>query len=476
MRHQWLGQLFFGLTLTLVSSAWAQWSPDPMLNLALADGPGDQVQAKVRPLPDGGWWVSWFNNDPNDPPPAGYDVYLQRLDADGVEQLPHNGILIADLSNSSTQDYGLDVDADQNALLAFLDTREGSTQQVTAVKVSPLGELIWGEFGVQLTADLNFHGQPKIAATSDGNAIVAWISASQTVLQKLDPDGQPLWSEGVSLTEPGANYSLADLHATADGGAIVSWVRDTGFTSDRWLMANKVDADGQRLWGADHARVFDGGSLQIGSFPPFILDESGGALFAWYSSRPSLQVFAQHLGTCGEELFGHNGAVGSVDASRVRVSPSVSYRAETDETFLFWTEENSLQSLTGLYGQKFDSAGSRQWGESGLELLPLGSDQQIFVQNIQSGDGPLVFWVDRMSFGSATLQAIHLDSQGQLECPQFPVSSASASKSRLSAALGAIGVAAVAWQDSRAGNAQIFIQNVNPDCSLGSQLVYRQRR
>ena len=469
MRHRSLGHLALGFNLMLASTAVAQWSSDPMVNLALADGPGDQVQAKVRPLPEGGWWVSWFNNDPNDPPPPGYDVYLQRLDAEGVEQLPHIGILIADLSNSSTQDYGLDVDADQNALLSFLDTREGSTQQVTAVKVSPLGELLWGEFGVQLTADSSFHGQPKIAATLDGKVIVAWISASQTVLQKLDPDGQPLWGDGVLLIEPDANYSLADLHATADGGAIVSWVRDTGFSSDRWLMANKVDPDGQLLWGPDHVRVFDGGSLQIGSFPPFIPDGSEGALFAWYSSRPSLQVFAQHLGANGEELFGHNGVAGSADTSRVRVSPAVSFRPDCNETFLFWTEENSLQSLTGLYGQKFDSAGGRRWGETGFELLPLGSDQQIFVQNIQSGDGPLVFWVDQRSFGSATLQAIHLDSEGQVECPQFPVSSAPASKSRLSAALGTTGVAAIAWQDTRAGNSQIFIQNVNSDCSLGSK-------
>jgi hypothetical protein len=459
--------LVFGLIF--IYDAQAQWSSDPAVNLSLGEGPGDQVQPKVKPLPDGSWYVSWFSNNPNDPPPSGYDVHLQRLDPDGVEQFPHNGILIADLGNSSTQDYGLDADAEQNALLAFLDTREGPTQQVTAAKMSPCGEQLWGKLGVQLTDDTTFHGNPKIAATSDGNIVVAWISDSSTVLQKLDPDGQPLWGSGVVLSETGANYSLADLKAAEDGSVIVSWIRDTGFSSDRWMLATKLDANGQYVWDAGSVRVFDGGSLQLGAFPYFITDGNGGALFAWYSSRPSFQVFAQHISSDGQELFPHNGAVGSMDATRARISPSVSYRADTGETFLFWTEENSLQSLTGVFGQKFDTAGQSQWGESGLEIVPLGTDQQIFVQSVQSGSGALVFWLDEVSFGSATLGATYLDGDGQIDCPLFPVSSVPSSKSRLAASIASSGLAAIAWQDSRSGDSDIFIQNVNPDCSLGIQ-------
>ena len=116
------------LGLTMVSAAGAQWSSDPAKNLALADkGKGnDQVQPKVLPLANGGWYVSWFDADPNTPPPVGYDVYLQRLNPGGVEQFRHDGMRVADLGNSSTEDYGLDVDTKGNALLAFLDDREGS--------------------------------------------------------------------------------------------------------------------------------------------------------------------------------------------------------------------------------------------------------------------------------------------------------------------------------------------------------------
>jgi len=94
------------LSFMLGSNAWAQWSSDPSVNLALAnksDG-ADQVQPKVKPLPDHGWYVSWFDADPKSPPPIGYSVFLQRLGPAGVEQFKHGGIEVAHVSNSSTED------------------------------------------------------------------------------------------------------------------------------------------------------------------------------------------------------------------------------------------------------------------------------------------------------------------------------------------------------------------------------------
>jgi hypothetical protein len=457
------------LGLTLVSAAWAQWSSDPSKNLPLADkGNGnDQVQPKVLPRSNGGWYVSWFDADPNSPPPVGYDVYLQRLSPGGVEKFRHDGIRVADLGNSSTEDYGLDVDTSSNALLAFLDTREGSNQQVTAARISPAGKALWGKLGVQTTADAGSHHDPKIAGTSDGGIVVAWTSDSNVVLQKLDASGHPLWGDGIVLSESGYNYGLADLHAANSGSVIVSWTRDQGFGSNRYIYANKLSSQGHLLWGKGHVKVFDNGSLQFGEFPYFVPDGNGGAVFAWYTNSPSLQCFAQHVRTNGREAFPHNGSAASTNTTNVRVSPAASYRAATDEVFLFWTEEDSNQVLNGVYGQKFDANGARKWGDSGLAVVPLGADQQIFVQNVQIGGGALAFWVDQVGVGPATIQAARLNGLGKVVCQQFPVSSLPANKGRLSSGLVSSGLAAVAWEDDRSGNNGIYIQNVNRNCSLG---------
>lgn len=467
-------KLFWVAASTLVaiafsSCAWAQWSSDPMVNLALAANPNgsDQVQPKLLPLEQYGWYASWFDSNPDSPPPVGYDVFYQRLNPAGVRKFPQGGIMVADLTNSSTEDYGLGIDTTGNALIAFLDTREGSNQQVTAAKMGPNGNALWGRRGVQLTSGSDSNAAPKIVGTSDGSIVVGWTSNSNVVLQKLNASGVAQWGSGVVFSQAGENFVLADLHAADNGSVIVSWVSGKGFGSNSQLWANKVSSSGSLLWASGNVNIFNVGSLQFGNFPYFVYDGKGGAVFAWYTSVPTLQCFAQHIRADGSAAFPQNGVAGSGNSVNVRVSPAAAYRPATDEVFMFWSEEDSNQVLNGVYGQKFNSTGKLEWGADGLTIVPLGADQQIFVSTVQVGSGALVFWVDMQSYGSSTIQAARLDDSGATVCAQFPVSSLPSDKARLVAALAPSNVAAVAFEDDRTGNNGIYIQNVNPDCSLG---------
>ena len=98
------------------------------------------------------------------------------------------------------------------------------------------------------------------------------------------------------------------------------------------------------------------------------------------------------------------------------------------------------------------------------------------MENVQIGTGALVFWNDSPGFGSGTIQAIKLDGTGATVCPQFAVSSASADKSRLAAGLRRPGLTALAWEDDRNGENDIYIQNVNPDCTLGIENTLMVRK
>ena len=100
-------------------------------------------------------------------------------------------------------------------------------------------------------------------------------------------------------------------------------------------------------------------------------------------------------------------------------------------------------------------------------LIPLGSDTQTFVENVQIGTGAMVLWVDSPGYGLSTMRAAKLDGKGNVLCAPFPVSSAPANKYGLSVATARSGLTAVAWTDDRIGNNSIYIQNVNPNCSLG---------
>jgi hypothetical protein len=483
MRYRTRSCVLLVLALTLATSAWAQWSSDPSQNLALSNISGaDQVQPKLLPLPDNSWYVSWFNNNPNDPPPGGYDVYYQLLNADGVEQFPHDGVQVAQLTNSSTEDYGLAIDANGNALLAFLDTRrDPNNQQVTAAKMSPTGEPLWGPLGVQLTFGSASYNEPRVTVTSDGYIVVGWVANNAVMLQRLTPSGTPTWvgsstlNYGITLQESGFSYILADLHAADNGSVIVSFVRNHGFGSPNYLYANKISSSGQLMWGSGHVHVEDSDSLQFGEFPYFTYDGNGGAVFGWYTNSP-LQSWAQHILSNGTEAFPHNGSAGAITGTDVRVSPTVSYNPTTQETFLVWTEEDSLQAVQGISAQKFNSSGVRQWTDSGKTIVALGNDAQVNPVNVQIGSGILAAWFDQGVTGQGTIQAIKLDGSGNTLCEQFPISSTPSDKSRLAANIASSGLSAFAFEDDRNGENDIYIQNVNPDCTLGIENTLMVRK
>jgi hypothetical protein len=436
-----------------------------MVNLPIADRGGDQVQPKIVPTSDGGCYISWFDNAA-----GGYDVYLQRLDAAGSEIWPHNGLLLADRSFSSTEEYGLDVDTNGNALLAFRDDRYGPVV-ITAVKVAQDGTMLWGESGIQLTRGEEVHS-PRVTGTTDGDVVVGWTNVTSVELQKLDPSGAPEWGNGVVFSDVGGAYfSLSDLHGSDAGAVIVSWVRwGPNFFDPRHLWAQKLSTSGDTQWNTPgpHVIVFDGGSLQIGNYPTFVADGSGGAVFSWYGVSP-LQCYVQRILSDGTEAFSNNGVPASKNSAQVRVSPSLSFRTATEETFLFWTEENTGQSMFGLYGQKFDPSGTRQWTDNGKVLVPLGTTNLLFVRNLQYADGAMVFYLASLNYGNDLVYGTRVDGNGDFVWSDslIQVCSLSSGKGKLAAALGTENYAILAWEDDRSGDRDVYGQNVNPDGTLG---------
>ncbi len=112
--------LLFSFALIPISEiALAQWSTDPAINLAVCDTTGEQALAKIGSTSDGGSYIAWFDNRS-----GSYAVYLQRLDPLGNKMWAPTGLLISNNSQSSSLvDWDIMVDVDDNAIIAFTDTR-----------------------------------------------------------------------------------------------------------------------------------------------------------------------------------------------------------------------------------------------------------------------------------------------------------------------------------------------------------------
>jgi len=456
------------LLTALPCAVHAQWSADPANNLVIADRDNEQVQPKIVPTADGGFYISWFDNAT-----GGYDVYLQRLDAGGNEQWAHNGVLVADRDFSSTQDYGLDIDADGNALLAYRFNVAG-VAQIAAQKVAPDGTLLWTSPGVIVSADAGGANAPKIAATGDGNIAVGWTSSDGAVIvQKLDGDGNPLWGSGVSISSA-TSWALSDLHSDADGNVIASWVV-LSFTSPHAMYAQKLAAiDGGALWGTDPVTIYDAsdGGLQFGNFPPFIADGNGGAVFVWYTVGASGLVRAQHVMSDGTQAFAQNGVLASTDDSQNHFEPDGAYDAASGDIYALWRETDlQTQGQIGVYAQRIDSTGARQWGDGGLVLVPLSTVDQTEMTALPVAGGGLVAAWSSDDFPNPTpLHAARLDTTGNYVWATQVVdfSTEPNDTGRLAGAVSTDGYFAYAWTASAASFAgDIHAQNINPDGTLG---------
>ena len=468
--------LALGLSLGLCASAWGQWSTDPRQNNAIANVPGAaQVQPQIVATADGHWWVSWFGLLPHSAPPQGYDVYLQRLGADGRAQLAPQGQQVAKLGVHWTESYGLVTDRQGNALLAFQDDRASpATRRITATKIGPSGQPLWGLSPGSTTESEH---APHIALMDNGQAVIAWSTETEVHLQKLDVGGRLLWNDEASLPkelvlgEAEHAYRLADLQATSDGAVIVSFVRSQGFQSENHLYANKISADGKLLWGAGHVKVYGGGTLQHGSFPRFVPDARGGAVFAWYTIAPRMQVRIQHIRGDGRAIFTPNGVPVSTDLRQARMHPALTYQTGTDEITVLWTElaDPTQQLQRGLYAQKINARGARQWGEPGRPIVLREQGNIADVQSIAVADGTLAFWVQHGATDAAnSIQGIKLATTGAVLCAPFPVSTRPTAKSRLSSAASPSGQVLLAWEEASPHQGyDIYLQSVRPDCQLG---------
>ena len=462
----------------------AKWSKTHESNLLIAGGPSEQTQGKLAPMADGGFYVVWFDNVN-----GGYDVRLQRLDVKGRPQWGANGILVADRDLKYTTDYGIAVDTAGNAMLAFHDMDAAGKVHIQVAKISPEGVPLWGvDAGVLQLPDGAIDGalSPKIVAMPDGGAVVAWngrytlSGQGNVVLQRLHSTGALLWGDdNLQINPPlGGSYLMSELRASEDGGAIVSMNAQLGrFVNQHW--AQKYDADGLPLWGETPLKLWDDnatGAIPNGTFPTFVTDGAGGAVFCWdytfgVSSR---RARAQHVGADGIERYPHNGVAVSADDVNNRGECVASHDATTGDSYFLWRERtpgnNFVQS--GVIAQRMDATGHRLWGETGNVILPLDAIEKSQVRMVPMPDGFVVAWALQSYPQAMPVQAAYITRDGGYGWSRgiIGIKSSASATGWLLGARSADGYAAFVWGDVfDVTDNDLVVQNIGRDGVLGKK-------
>jgi hypothetical protein len=463
----------------LPAIASAQWSTDPGVNNPIAEGPGEQALCKIAASADGGCYISWFHNDG-----AGYHVRMQRLDAQGQEAWPHNGILISSNPQStSLVDYQLIADAQGNAVVVFTDTRDGGDLDVFAYRVSPTGKQLWGANGVTLCNNSIYEPDPRVCQLPSGRFVVVWprlngtAGGSGLVHQIINDDGSTVLPlDGVLLntgTTGNENPAFCEVVAAGDG-FVVSWLRDIRtFQSLRHVRAQKFDAAGTPQWNAGAPVIISSAIVvPIAHRPRLITDREGGAICAWHDTRNAnaFDCWVQHVRSDGALAFPANGLQVSTDSGFIHLDPAIALApGKTGEIYVSWSERNASQSQRGINAQKISAAGARLWGNGGVNIIAVNSTDKLFPRVLATDDGCMVFCLDAPGPVQNRVLGARLDANGQPVWPGsvIEVCSVLSAKGRLPVAQTPDGHALLAWEDDRNGSRDIYAQLVNLDGTLG---------
>lgn len=260
---------------------------------------------------------------------------------------------------------------------------------------------------------------PKLAATPDGGAWIAWFDNSSgnynVALQKVDANGYEQFAHnGITVSANAQNSSLVDWDLIADsaGNAVLCFT-DVRAGGDLDVYAYRITPTGTFLWGANGVALSADGHFEAN---PVVAELSDGSFaFAWSRSPSGLnaRLVMQRLDAAGTPLFGAAGieVLGGTnnDPGFVGIvpTPGTAY-------ILSWIRDTTpFTAPKHLWTQKFDATGTAVWGAAPVVVYDAASLPIAFKPELMS-DGQGGAWhawhVSVGSFFQGRVQ--HIDAAG----------------------------------------------------------------
>ncbi len=466
-------RLMFVLALLVFMSAggWAQWPEDPALNMIISDQVGAQVISKVAATSDGGCYVSWYSNASGN-----YDLYLQKLNGDGEIQWVDNGLLISNHPQETwLTDYDMTVDGEDHAIIVFNDIRNGGDWDIYAYRISPDGDFVWGADGLTISDNDGFEPDPRVTITSNGNVVIAWKEDDMVHLRKLTLAGDDFWDPSTITLTSTYGLSAPRVVPAENDGIILQLMVASGpnWWDPQHIYAHKFDSDGVEQWGTNGVAVMTTGGIAAYMKPDIVTDENGGAYSFWYDTRNlEHHVYVQHILTDGSMDWTTNGVRVSLASAQLQMDPSLVFEPETGDILVFYKATDLSQTIFGVYGQKLNTNGERQWGDGGVVLALMNSQDHWDIYGSKQDDGAIVTYFEYLP-GSAVnslVKAIGINDDGVIIWDPSPVemSTVISEKMHMAIAVNINNQVIATWTDSRIDDSgDVYLQNINPDGTLG---------
>lgn len=481
------------LTLTTVlscSAAMAQWTSDPSVNTKVSPD-GQEIYAQEFAVNKDG--LVFFNY--NAPHNNNTETFLQILDKEGNKMLDGMGLTVSDKPARGwvAVNQMLMSDKDGNAIIAVSDCRNapaGSQDlSYTIYKVSPEGEMLWGEDGVDLEKGESVSSEAKMSMIQleDGSYIFAWARSKSAddlykiYMERLSADGEFLWENPIVIESADNNCMYTWLANAGDNQFVMMYAKGI----NQVLTAQKYDFDGTPVWPQE-ASIYDYGfgSIPIWTFVEMIPDTKGGIFVGWYDDRYSTnysKTYVSHVTNEGKLGFisGKEGTALANPEYMRGFAPKMVYDEKTDCLFTLHCETDADQNWYHLLLQKVSMDGELLWGSEGYEVMPLENNCTMSYYSLQNaGEGNFTVFYQKLegnaSNSNVLTYAIRFDGNGDQpeEVWENPVqlSTMNCNKSGLESSPLMNNEYYITMWSNNYTNEGTFMQRINLDGTLGMKI------
>ncbi len=275
--------------------------------------------------------------------------------------------------------------------------------------------------------------------------------------QRMDRFGNPIWTlDGIPACFASGNQDTPQIVSDGAGGAIVAWVDLRSGNND--IYAQRLDGSGNELWTSNGNPVCSETSSQI--LTEIIPDGSGGAIIAWvdYRSDASGDVYVQRLDASGSPLWTVNGLAAGVAAGAQLFGELAS--DGLGGAIIAWQDERS--GTEDVYAQRVNAGGASLWGAGGTAICT-AVNEQVLPNILEDGfGGAFITWSD----GRAGNRDVYAQNVSSIGLPRwttdgFVIANGSGSQRGPQIVSDGVDGAIIVWNDTRNGDNDIYGQRVH---------------
>jgi len=300
--------------------------------------------------------VAWGDDRRGD-----WDVYVQRLALSGNRRWAEDVQLNSDDGSSEQRDPAIAVDRAGYTLAAWQDGRNGDTD-VYAQRLDAAGVKLWpADLRVNSDSGAARHRAPAIAAYENQDALVIWQDDRTgdwaIYAQRIRPDGRKAWAQDVQISAATAvSPTLPTVTIGLNENAFMAWQSPSAGSVGIFLQ--KLDGRGNRIWPAD-VRVDSGGPATQRESPTVAVDGGNQVFVAWCEQRShDAGIYAQRVGADGSRLWPEDLRVNANAGNTGQRDPQLA-TDQAGNAFVAWQDRRNANA--DIYAQKVNPAGGKAW-------------------------------------------------------------------------------------------------------------------